>query len=96
MKRIHDDPFTVNLPHLDLHGETRESSTFLINSFIKDNYKIGNINVVIIHGKSGDVLKRNTREVLKNNIYVKEFHIDMFNDGQTIVSLKRINNDTKS
>ena len=38
-----------NLPTLDLHGETKEISTVLINDFIEDNYKMKNKKVIIIH-----------------------------------------------
>ena len=87
MMKKYLDPFTINLPHLDLHGETIESSTFLINSFIKDNYLIGNNKVIIIHGRSTGILKKNTQEVLKKSKYVKKYEIDSLNDGQTIVEL---------
>ena len=88
MKKNIDNPFTINLPHLDLHGETKESSEFLINSFIKDNYIIGNEKIVIIHGRSGGILKKHTQEVLKKNKLVQNYNIDSFNDGQTIVEIK--------
>ena len=87
MKRI--DPFTALLPHLDLHGETYETMGYLLSSFIKDNYIMGNYKVVVIHGRSGGVLKKRTIELLKNNVYVNEFYIDTNNDGQTIVELKK-------
>ena len=87
MKRI--DPFTVLLPHLDLHGETQETMSYILTSFIKDNYIMGNYKVVIIHGRSGGILKKRTIELLKNNVYVNEFYIDSNNDGQTIVELKK-------
>ena len=88
MKNIVNDPFTSYLPHLDLHGETRESSRFLINSFIKDNYKLKNNKVVIIHGRSTGILKGETIGVLKENKLVNNYYIDSQNSGQTIVELK--------
>ena len=88
MNKKMNDPFTVLLPHLDLHGETSESAKYLINSFIKDNYLMQNKRVIIIHGKSGGILKNTTQETLKNNKYVDKYKIDMFNDGQTIVEIK--------
>ena len=87
MKEMHD-PFTSLFPHLDLHGETRETAPFQINSFIKDNYLIGKKKVVIIHGRSSNVLKKITLEILKKNIYVKDYFIDFNNDGETIIELK--------
>lgn len=87
MKRI--DPFTVLLPHLDLHGETQDTMNYVLNSFIKDNYIMGNYKLVIIHGRSGGILKKRTLEILKNNVYVNNYYVDSNNDGQTIVELKK-------
>lgn len=84
---MHNDPFTVNLPHLDLHGETYETAPFLLNSFIKDNYLIGNKKIVIIHGIHGNVLKERCYNLLKNNKYVKSYVLDTNNIGQTIIEL---------
>ena len=89
MMKKYLDPFTSYLPHLDLHGETVESSIFLINDFLKDNYLLKNDKVVIIHGRSTGILKRNTQEVLKKSKIVKNYSIDSLNDGQTIVELKK-------
>ena len=82
------DPFTVNLPHLDLHGEVVDSIKYLIDSFLKDNYLLKNNKVVIIHGRSGGILKKETQAILKNNKLVKNYYIDSLNDGQTIVEIK--------
>ena len=87
MKRI--DPFTVMLPTLDLHGETYETMKYILESFIKDNYKLGKKIIIVIHGRSGNVLKNRTTELLKNNVYVNKFYIDFNNDGQTIIELKK-------
>ena len=45
-----DDVFINNLPTLDLHGETRDSSRVLVKEFIEDNYVLRNKKVLIIHG----------------------------------------------
>ena len=82
------DPFTINLEHLDLHGETIESSKYLINSFINDNNKLNNKKIVIVHGRSTGILKQATKDVLKSSKLVKDYYIDPNNDGQTIVELK--------
>jgi dsDNA-specific endonuclease/ATPase MutS2 len=87
MRKVFNDPFTINLPHLDLHGETYETLTYPLESFIKDNYIMGNTKVVIIHGRSGDVVKPRTKELLKCNKMVKNFYINPENDGETIVEL---------
>lgn len=87
MKRI--NPFTIYLPTLDLHGETYDTTKYILESFIKDNYKLKKNKIVIIHGRSGGILKKRTHELLKNNIYVNKFYIDFTNGGQTIIELKK-------
>lgn len=80
--------FNSKSPTLNLHGETRDTCVFLIEDFIKDNIKLGNQFVGIIHGRSSDILKNKVHEVLKNNIYVDSYKIDIFNPGVTIIKLK--------
>lgn len=75
-------------PKIDIHGETTETCVFIINDFIKDNYKMKNKYVVIIHGKGTGALKNKTHEVLKNNELVLEYKLDVMNLGQTVVKLK--------
>ena len=76
-----------NLPTLDLHGETKDISKVLIKEFIEDNYKMKNKKVVIIHGVGTKALLNTTKEVLKKSKLVKDFKLDNFNTGQTIVTL---------
>lgn len=80
--------FNSKSPTLNLHGETRETITFLINDFINDNIKLGIEYIGIIHGRSSDILKNKTHEVLKTNKMVDSFKVDIFNPGVTIVKLK--------
>ena len=87
MKKVYRDPFTVKFPHLDLHGETYETMLYPLESFIKDNYIMGNNTIVIIHGRHGFILKDRTYELLKTNKLVKNYHINAGNDGETIVEL---------
>ncbi len=89
MKKILVDPFTVNLPTLDLHGEISSLVPNLINTFISDSYKIGYKKVVIIHGKGSGIIKKTTQEVLRKNKKIERFYIDGTNDGMTIVELKQ-------
>ena len=81
------DPFTVNLPHLDLHGEACFSLDYLIPSFINDSCKLKQEKVIIIHGKGSGLLRKKTHELLKKNKKVKKYYIYGLNDGQTIVEL---------
>ncbi len=78
-----------NLPHLDLHGYDREYERIAINDFINDNYKMKNYKVIIVHGIGSGILKRTTQLTLKSNRYVEEYKIDNFNDGQTIIKIKK-------
>lgn len=75
-------------PKLDLHGMDREITRFLVRDFIRDNQKLGNSKVVIIHGKGMGILKRAVKESLAKNSLVNNFYIDFYNDGQTIVEIK--------
>ena len=78
-----------NLPSLDLHGTDRDFARISINDFIYDNYIIGNERVLIIHGNGTGIIKKTTQETLKKNKYVKEYKIDNFNSGQTIVIIRK-------
>ena len=84
-----DDVFINNLPTLDLHGEIRTSARVLIKEFIYDNYCLKNTKVVIIHGIGTGVIKEEVNMCLKNNKYVESFHINRFNEGCTLVYLKK-------
>ncbi|MBQ6498168.1 MAG: Smr/MutS family protein [Bacilli bacterium] len=78
-----------NLPSLDLHGMDREYARILINDFIRDNYQSKNTKVVIIHGNGTGIIKKTTQLTLKSNKLVEEFYIDNFNDGITIVTIRK-------
>lgn len=80
--------FTDNLPKLDLHGFDVMTSYVCINDFIRDNYKLKNKFVIIIHGVGTGKIRNATREALLKNKYVVKFKIDNFNHGCTIVQIK--------
>ena len=77
------------LPTLDLHGESSDIARVLIESFIKENIKLKNEFIVIIHGKGTGILRSTTKEVLTHNKCVEEFKLYWFNDGMTVVKLKK-------
>lgn len=77
-----------NLPQLDLHGQNRYSARVEINEFINNSNKLNNKLIIIVHGKGKSILKDETHKLLKTNRLVKNYKIDIFNDGQTIVELK--------
>ncbi len=74
-------------PTLDIHGETEASIVALINEFIKDNIKLKNNYVEIIHGKGSGILKNKTHELLRSNKLVISYKLDNWNIGITKVVL---------
>ena len=44
--------------------------------------------VILIHGKGTGKLKKEVHEILKNEKIVKNYYLDPYNLGQTIVELK--------
>lgn len=79
---------TNKTPRLDLHGEERALVYALLTEFINDNYKMGNKEIVVIHGKSTNILTKEVHEVLKENKLVKDFYLNNWNVGETIIHLK--------
>ena len=84
-----DDIFIQNLPTLDLHGEISSSARVLIKEFIDDNYFLKNERLVIIHGVGKGIIKNEVYQVLKNNKKVKNFHLNHYNSGCTMVYLRK-------
>ncbi len=87
MRRV-DDIFLGGYPSIDLHGVDRDSARVMTNDFIYENYLLGNSVVTIIHGKGSYVVKGSVHSALSKNNYVREYKLDNFNDGVTIVWLK--------
>ena len=78
---------TSKTPRLDLHGEEVALVYALVTDFINDNYKMGNKEIAIVHGKSTNILTREVHNVLKDNKKVKSFNLNNWNLGETIVYL---------
>lgn len=87
-KNIDDIIFINNLPTLDLHGFDRETARVYINDFIKENQKLKNSFVIIVHGIGSGIIKAETHRVLMQNRSVIKFKTTNFNEGCTIVQLK--------
>ena len=77
------------IPTLDLHGYDRDYARILICEFLEDHHKLKTNKVIIIHGNGSGILKKMTQITLKKNKYVLEYKIDNFNDGMTVVTLKK-------
>ena len=82
-----NDPFTAKYPRIDIHGETSSTCIAVIDSFIKDNVKLKEKNIIIIHGKGSGVLKKATHNHLKSHKNVQKYYINGLNDGETIIEL---------
>lgn len=80
--------FSSSSPVLNVHGETTDTVVYFLNSFIRDNVKLGNTYVGIIHGRSSNILRNRVHELLKKNRDVDSFRLDIWNPGMTIVKLK--------
>ena len=89
MKTGLDDIFMDSYPKLDLHGETRDSARVLIKEFLEDNYILKSYKLVIVHGVGQGILKDETIKVLNDSKIVESFHQNHFNQGCTIVYLKK-------
>jgi len=79
---------THKTPRLDLHGEEVALVYALVTEFINDNIKLGNKEIVVIHGKSTNVLTKEVHRVLKMNKLVKRFYLNNLNLGETVIELK--------
>jgi DNA mismatch repair protein MutS2 len=83
------DPFIEILPQLDVHGYTRDIVTTVVNDFIYEQYRMGKEKIMVIHGKSGGVLKKAIHDCLKRNKYVKNYYLYNMNIGCTIIELNK-------
>ena len=87
MSKTINDPFTAKFPRYDLHGETTLTCNAVIESFIKDNLKLKEKNIILIHGKGTGALRKATHNYLKNHKKVLNYYINGLNDGETIIEL---------
>ena len=76
-----------NIPILDLHGNDRFSAIYMANEFIDDNIKLNNKLIKIVHGKGEGILRDELHKFLKTKREVKEYKLDIFNSGTTIIEL---------
>ena len=79
---------TSKTPKLDLHGEIVAMVDALVSEFIHDNKLMKNEYVIIIHGKSTNILTEEVSRVLSKNKDVLEYRRNNWNLGETIVKLK--------
>lgn len=78
---------TSKTPKLDLHGEITSMVKVLVNDFINVNKLSGIKEVIIIHGKSTNILTEEVHRVLKKNKDVNKYYKNNWNLGETIVEI---------
>lgn len=84
-----NDPFLLILPTKDVHGETSDTVSLVVSDFIKDNIVLKKDKLAIIHGKGQNILRKKIHEDLKKDKRVDRFYIYNFNEGITIIELKK-------
>ena len=80
--------FIDNLPKLDLHGFDRETARVAVCDFIRDNLKMKNEFINIVHGIGSGVVKATVHDELRKNKNVINFKTYYYNQGCTIVKVK--------
>lgn len=78
---------TSRTPKLDLHGEKTDIVYALVKEFLEDNLLLKNQVLRIVHGKSTNILTKEVHNVLNEFKKVKEFKLNPWNLGETIVIL---------
>ena len=80
--------FIDNLPKLDLHGFDRETARVAVCDFIRNNIKMKNEFINIVHGIGSGVVKATVHDELRKNKNVINFKTYYYNQGCTIVKVK--------
>lgn len=80
--------FIDSLPSIDLHGIDRDYARVKVLEFIKDNIKMKNDIICIVHGIGNGIVKNEVHNTLKRNKNVIEYKLFYGNVGCTIVKLK--------
>ena len=79
---LEDIIFIDSLPTIDLHGYDKDYARMKIKEFIKDNKKLKNSIIAIVHGRGLGILKKETdKDVLDYKLFYN-------NTGVTIVKIK--------
>ncbi len=84
-----NDPFLFNVPFIDVHGLDREYTVMLLKELIEDCLLLREYKLYIIHGKGTHILKNAVHEYLKTDKRVNNYYIYNFNEGVTIIELKK-------
>lgn len=88
MENLNSIMFIERYPKLDLHGFDRETARVAINDFIRDQVKLKQEIVVIVHGIGSGVLRRVTNETLRQNKMIVDYKSFYYNNGCTVAQIK--------
>jgi DNA-nicking Smr family endonuclease len=83
--------FIDSFPKIDLHGLDRQTARVIVNDFIKDNIKLRNDIIVIVHGIGEGILRKEIHNELRKNKNVIEFKTFYYNPGSTVVKINTCN-----
>lgn len=86
--KLNEVVFIDNFPTVDLHGYDRKSAIVVVSDFIRDNVKLKNHIIVIVHGNGSGILKNSVHMYLRSHKNVLEFKTFYYNQGATVVALK--------
>jgi len=89
MTKLNDIVFINSYPSLDLHGFDRETARVAIDDFIKDNQKMGNEIIVIVHGIGSGILQKQTHKTLRDNKNILDYKLYYYNNGCTVAEIKK-------
>ncbi|MCI8347727.1 MAG: Smr/MutS family protein [Bacilli bacterium] len=78
---------SYNIPALDLHGESKDIARILVRDFIWEHFQLQTKKIVVIHGIGEGILKKAVHEELKINKLVKNYKLNNFNIGETVIEL---------
>lgn len=84
---LDDIIFIDNLPTIDLHGYDRETARVATLDFIRDNIKMKNQFIVIVHGKGSYIIRDTVHDTLKRCKNVETYKLYNFNIGCTIAKI---------
>ncbi len=87
MTNLNNIVFYDCLPKLDLHGYDAQTAVVAIHDFIRDNQKMRNEVVVIVHGNGSGILRKVTDLTLRKNRNVLEYKGIIGNTGCTVVRI---------
>lgn len=88
MENLNSIMFIERYPKLDLHGFDRETARVAINDFIRDQVKLKQEIVVIVHGFGSGVLRRVTNETLRQNKMIVDYKSFYYNNGCTVAQIQ--------